>query len=94
MSQAQHAARKLAVFAHYGNACACCGETEPAFLSIDHMNNDGYSRRKADPSHQNLYRWLVKHNFPAEFQTLCMNCQWGKAKHGICPHKRQETQCA
>ena len=35
-----------------------------------------------------FYRWLVLNNFPEEFQTLCMNCQFGK-KHnnGICPHK-------
>jgi hypothetical protein len=30
---------------------------------------------------------LVKNNFPNDFQTLCMNCNWGKRYYGICPHK-------
>ncbi len=34
------------VWAHYGQRCACCGETEPAFLAIDHVNNDGNVHRK------------------------------------------------
>jgi hypothetical protein len=28
-----------------GNKCACCGETNPVFLSLDHINNDGYIDR-------------------------------------------------
>ena len=31
-----------AVFSHYGgDRCACCGETEKLFLTLDHINNDG-----------------------------------------------------
>ena len=33
------------VLDHYGRACSCCGETEPAFLTIDHVNNDGAEHR-------------------------------------------------
>src|ERR1700690_1237472 len=38
---------KDAVFAAYGGyVCACCGEMEKAFLTLDHLNNDGNKHRK------------------------------------------------
>jgi hypothetical protein len=31
---------------------------------------------------------LCKNGFPKGFQTLCMNCNWGKYRNGgQCPHK-------
>lgn len=74
------------VFAAYGGyICACCGEDIPAFLSIDHIHEDGADHRRRIGT--DLYRWLIKHEFPEGFQVLCMNCQWGKRKHGVCPHQ-------
>ena len=36
------------VFEAYGGfVCACCGETQPLFLSIDHINNDGAQERRS-----------------------------------------------
>ena len=71
-----------------GYVCACCGETEKSFLSIDHMNNDGYAMRKIHGNSNSFYSWLKKNNFPTGFQILCMNCQFGKKNnHGICPHQ-------
>ena len=77
---------------HYGGyVCVCCGETEPKFLTIDHINNDGAEHRKrmrATPGPRNIYSWLKKHNYPEGFQILCMNCNWGKMLNkGVCPHK-------
>ncbi len=34
------------VIARLGGACACCGETEYAFLEVDHVNDDGAEHRK------------------------------------------------
>lgn len=83
------------VFNFYGNKCACCGETERVFLTIDHKNNDGYTARKEKLHPRDsagFYRWLVKHDFPAEFQILCMNCNFGKSRNnGICPHEKGST---
>ena len=76
------------VFAAYGGyICNCCGETEPSFLSIDHVNNDGAEHgRKIGNSYS--YRWLLINNFPSGFQVLCMNCQWGKKNNnGVCLHE-------
>ena len=72
-----------------GYKCNCCGIVEPAFLTIDHKNNDGAAHRKNDRGAYHLYRWLIKNNFPDGFQILCYNCNWAKSRHGICPHQRK-----
>ena len=83
------------VFEAYGGyKCKCCGETEPHFLSIDHINNDGYRLRKdgEQGSGSHLYRWLKYHNYPSGYQVLYMNCQTGKSKNAdICPHDLRIT---
>ena len=77
---------------HYSDGqglCVCCGETEERFLSIDHIANNGANHRREIGVDQ-LHRWLEKNNYPEGYQTLCMNCNWGKHRNGgICPH--QET---
>lgn len=86
---------KAKIYAGYGGGeCACCGEMEISFLSIDHTNNDGYTRRKAKiyGSGAMVYGWLWKQfkttgKWPDGYQILCMNCQHGKARNGgVCPH--------
>jgi hypothetical protein len=83
---------KEQVFAAYGGyKCSCCGETEPMFLSIDHIDNDGAKERKSGlyaGSGTAFYGWLRKNGFPTGYQVLCMNCQIGKHKNGgVCPHQ-------
>ena len=78
---------RIKVLMHYGNKCACCGETEPMFLEIDHINNDGAQQRRGVSSNR-FYFWLKRHNYPPDFQILCSNCNRGKWRNGgICPHK-------
>lgn len=82
--------RKLkdaAYVAYGGYECKCCGETMEAFLSLDHVNNDGNEHRKI-MDRRKLYKWLMRQGYPDGFQVLCMNCNFGKARNGgICPHK-------
>lgn len=76
--------------AYGGYKCNCCGVTERAFLSIDHVNNDGAAHRRAHGhiTGEQMHRWLIRNNFPDGFQVLCMNCQWGKRNNnGVCPHQ-------
>lgn len=85
---------KDAVFAAYGGyKCACCGETEKAFLTLDHINNDGATNRRKIAGKRHAagywtYDWVVKNGFPSGFQVLCMNCNFGKRMNkGECPHQ-------
>jgi len=73
-------------FEHYGQECACCGEKEDAFLSIDHINGGGNKHRKQVGSGTRFYKWLKNHNWPGGYRTLCLNCNWGSHRYGICPH--------
>ena len=81
---------RKAVFDYYGNKCKCCGETNPLFLTMDHINNDGHKDKEKNGDRRNgwvLYRNIILNNFPNTFQTLCYNCNCGRAKNkGICPH--------
>jgi hypothetical protein len=88
---------KAAVYMGYGGAkCACCDEDEPFFLSIDHVNNDGYEKRKSGDhprGTENFYKMILKMGCPPDFQILCMNCNHGKSRNGgICPHQLGKVQ--
>lgn len=79
-------------FDHYGRICRCCGETMMFCPTIDHMDNDGAEHRKKRGSQSGLclYDWLVRNDFPDNFQTLCRNCNWGRHRNkGICPHQEK-----
>ena len=78
------------VIGHYGGQCTCCGESERAFLTIDHVNNDGAEHKRIIGS--NLYRWLKKQGYPDDFQVLCWNCNSGRARNGgVCPHAEEKV---
>lgn len=96
---------KELVLNHYGGICACCGEDEINFLTLDHKNNDGAAHRQSMASTDKqkaskgrgmggskVYSWAKKNGFPEMFQVLCMNCNWAKGIHGICPHERKRHE--
>lgn len=86
----------------YGGACSCCGETELAFLTIDHIDGNGAEHRREMAAERNspwgqaghaTYRWLRKNNFPEGFQVLCANCNCGKHWNGgVCPHQQMADE--
>ena len=78
------------IFDFYGWECRCCGETIKEFLSLDHKDNDGYLDKNPNgdkKSGKELYLLVKKQGFPDKYQTLCMNCNWGKKVCGVCPHE-------
>lgn len=88
---------KETVMNHYGGKCACCGEGEIVFLTIDHVNNDGAAHRRQLRNRGQggglwFYRWLIKHGYPASFQVLCLNCNLAKHVLGVCPHQHRRDQ--
>lgn len=88
--------QKDLIYSHYGNICSCCGEQNLLFLSVDHINNDGYKDRqggKGSMSGGILYDKIIKENFPDTYQILCYNCNCGKARNnGICPHELEPSE--
>lgn len=80
------------VLTHYGGgkmACVCCGETIFQFLTIDHMNG----REQHEKKNRKYRGWMLKqylrsHGYPEGYQTLCFNCNSGRALNkGVCPHE-------
>jgi hypothetical protein len=84
---------KLATLAHYGGKCVCCPESNPKFLSIDHINDDGYKTRAQNGRSgvASFYYWIKKNGYPTDLQVLCFNCNMAKAFWKICPHKESVT---
>lgn len=86
--------RKEEVKQAYGGECACCGETRSAFLTIDHMNNDGAEhRRKMRPGGRGcggkIYTILKNEGY----RLLCWNCNSGRAVNGgTCPHQEKDPE--
>lgn len=65
------------VLDHYGRICVECGETIDEFLTLDHKNSDGHETKEVY-GHDN-YALAKNLGFPDTFQTMCWNCQIGKA---------------
>ena len=83
---------KKTVFEAYGG-CICwwCAEEDMLVLSLDHVNNDGYKRKRS-----HWYGWLKKNNYPKTppLKVLCMNCQFAKKiNNGVLPEDRWQI-CA
>jgi hypothetical protein len=84
------------VLQHYGGSCFCCQENNKAFLTIDHIHNNGAEQRtslfgKNIGGGYRFYLWLKKNNWPEGFQVACFNCNQGRANNGgICPHKGEK----
>lgn len=82
---------KMECLLHYGGnppKCACCGEANIGFLTLDHVNNDGVEHRR--PRAADMQITLKKAGFPADppIQVLCYNCNCGRENNnGVCPHK-------
>lgn len=82
---------KIEVLAAYGSVCACCGESHPVFLTIDHIDGSGNKHRKEQNITSRFYEWLRKNGFPSGFQVLCFNCNMAKFRLGQCPHPHYKT---
>lgn len=74
-------ALRTKVLSHYGGnppKCACCGESEPSFLTLDHINGDGKEHRSKVGSGHRIYYLAEKLGWPIGLQILCWNCNMTK----------------
>jgi len=70
--------QKNLVYNYYSNGkfnCAKCGYTNYLALTVDHINGDGNKHRREVGD---IYKFLIRNNFPTGYQILCMNCQFVK----------------
>jgi hypothetical protein len=83
------AQQKLRLLNAFGCKCACCGETMPAFLTLQHKLG-----RKEHEGLTNLqiYARAAKEGWPSEkYELLCMNCNFADGHFGVCPHRAGVT---
>lgn len=76
------------VLSHYSGdqpKCKQCGYSDIRALCIDHINEDGGIERRLvgngdhyGCSSTQMYKWIVKNNFPPTYQVLCHNCNFVK----------------
>lgn len=78
---------KMAVIEAYGSRCACCGETQHDFLTLDHIGGGGNWHRKRAVIASRFYGWIKDAGFPAGFQLLCWNCNAATRFGRRCPHQ-------
>lgn len=67
----------------YGGRCACCGESRPEFLTLDHIEGRGPGDTLRGPKAWTRLRRL---GWPEGYQVLCFNCNCAKGIYGVCPH--------
>jgi len=93
-SKEQHRKYRGLVLEYYGSICACCGEAQKEFLSIDHINGGGYKHRKEVGAlgGSGFYRWLINNNYPEGYRVLCHNCNLSLGHYGYCPHSPTENR--
>jgi hypothetical protein len=87
----QATAKKLRedVFRAYGDKCACCGEANWEFLTIDHINGRKAVGHSRNITGERLWRLLRRQNFPRdEYRLLCINCNFSLGMRGYCPHQK------
>ncbi len=79
---------RLQMVVAYGGNCECCGETEPKFLCIHHVNGDGKVDRANGYGGVSLFAKLRREGWPRErYKLLCHNCNNAIRVVGVCPHQ-------
>jgi hypothetical protein len=74
-TNSSYAKLRQKVIAGYGGKCVVCGFSDWRALQIDHVHGGGCKelREVWKGSVRGFLYWLVKQNFPPEYQCLCAN---------------------
>ena len=65
----------------YGHRCVICGEEHEEFLTLDHINDDGY--KNGGHRGKEEYRKAGKTFSPDKYQVLCYNCNMSKNRRNM-----------
>lgn len=79
--------KKTDIIMKLGGSCALCGESEIKYLTLDHINNDGYKERlngkHLDPHEPYRLSTMLRdkkitlNKIKSKYQVLCWNCNAG-----------------
>ena len=71
--------KRIEVLSYYSPTsnpnCSFCKENDLNFLTIDHIDGVKYNDGRGGFA---LVNYIIKHDFPEGYQTLCTNCNWLK----------------
>lgn len=94
--QSRHLACKLEAIAHYGGECACCGESNYQFLTLDHSLGNGKKHREEllgdGRAAGSAFTFKLKSlGFPEVegLRVMCFNCHFATDLWGGCPHNEK-----
>lgn len=73
----------------YGAVCKCCGESEAAFLTLEHKKRDGKAhRQQVGGTSTQVIADLKRRGWPKRnYELLCFNCNRASWELGKCPHR-------
>lgn len=74
-SRQSKAKLRARLFDMYGHACCLCGFSNKVALTLDHITGNGNVERK-ELGERGVYLRALAEYKPAEYRTLCMNCQF------------------
>jgi hypothetical protein len=80
-SKEWHFAKKFEIISHYTNeqfTCQNCGIDGICFLTVDHIEGRKKMGHDRYTGTSELYRYILKNQFPSNFQILCFNCNMKK----------------
>jgi hypothetical protein len=71
-----------------GGHCACCGESQREFLTIDHIYGGGVKHRKRVSAKKLLTQIHAEPEQARQlYRILCWNCNGARGANGYCPHE-------
>ena len=76
MRKESNARNRAKMFELLGNKCVCCGERDPTYFQIDHIENDQDYRKDHNNGGSIKLRQYIQE--PARYQLLCANCNYAK----------------
>lgn len=82
--------RRIRALQALGGSCVCCGESDEAFLCIDHADGGGAAHRRRVGGKGVVGLVLRGEHEGGEYQVLCANCNMAKERVGGCPHAAAE----
>lgn len=93
---------RLEMISAYGGKCACCGESEYTFLTLEHLGGGGNHERAKYGNGRNsgsagmkILARLRREGWPkGKYTVLCANCNMATKLGRTCPHQSRSFSLA